>query len=468
MEHKQKSYYFLGVAGAGTSALASILISEGCRITGSDEAIFPPVSTYLDRLGIKYYTDFDAAHIPADTDAAIIGTSAKLHPETNPEYAEIIQRELPHYSFAEYLGQYTRGRENMVIAGSFGKSTLTSLITFIMKQAGRDPGYFIGAVPLDLDRTGDAGSDPLFIMEGDEYIVSNEKRLAKFLFYNPNHVLISSLIHDHVNVFPTLEEYEAPFADLIALVPPDGTLVCANQYDALHRLTHGRRVVWYGVDECDGYYAEGLQIGETTRFRLVTPEGERIPLETQLLGLHNIENIIGAAAILLERELVTAADLQAAVPKFRGVARRLDKKTTTSPIPVYEGFGSSYEKARSAIDAMLLHFPDRNLITVFEPHTFSWRNKDALEWYDSVFDGVGHVLMMPPPTHGAGSHQQLTQGEIVARVQKAGVSVEAVQSGDEVLKKLAAELQPKDIVLLLSSGPLDNLPATLPAMLDKK
>lgn len=464
----KKSFYFLGIAGAGTSALASILISEGHRVTGSDAGVFPPVSTYLDKLGIRYYQDFAAGHVPADTDAAIIGTTAKISPADNPEYAEIIRRKIPHYTFAEFLGQYTRQRENLVITGSFGKSTLTALLTFIMKQAGRDPGYFIGAVPLDLDRTGAAGTDSTFLIEGDEYIVSHEKRQAKFLFYNPNHVLISSLVHDHVNVFPTMESYEAPFAELIGMIPPEGKLVCARQYEPLHRLSRGRPVVWYGLEKGEGYYAEDLHIGEQSRFTLVTPAGARIDLQTQLLGMHNVENIVGAAAFLLELDLVTPAELQRAIPLFRGVERRLDRKTTVSKVPVYEGFGSSLEKARSAIDAILLHFPDRRTVVVFEPHTFSWRNHEALEWYDSVFKGVGRVLMLPPPTHGAGTHQQLTQDDIIARVGAAGVDVVPVSGAADVMERLSAEIRPDDIVLLLSSGPLDGLPALLPPVFDAR
>ncbi len=309
--------YFLGIAGAGMSALASVLASEGHRVSGSDGAVYPPVSTYLERLGIPYHRGFDAAHVPADADLAIIGSSASLKLAENPELAEIVRRGLPRYSFAEYLGQHTRDRTNVVIAGSFGKSTLTALCAVLLREAGRDPGYFIGAVPLDLDATGRWGADRQFLMEGDEYIVGGEDRRSKFQLYHPSHVLISSLVHDHLNVFPTIESYEAPFAELIRLLPPEGLLVCADAYRALHRLTEGRKVVWYGLGPCDGYNAEGVTPGEVTRFDIRTPGGARIPIETELLGLHNVENIVGAAALLLELGLIDAersATRRATVP----------------------------------------------------------------------------------------------------------------------------------------------------------
>ncbi len=460
--------YFLGIAGAGMSALASVLVSQGHTVTGSDDGVFPPVTTYLDGLGIPYRVGFDADLIPTDVDAAIIGSSAKLDLDHNPELKALIARGVPRYSFAEYLGLFTRDRESVVIAGSFGKSTLTAMAAVLLREAGRDPGYFIGAVPLDLDATGHAGRDRAFLIEGDEYIISDEDRRSKFVLYHPDCVLISSLIHDHLNVFPTIESYEAAFAELIALLPADRLLVCAHGFEALHRLTNGRRVVWYGLEPCPGYHADDVRIGEITRFDLVTPAGERIALETELLGLHNIENIVGAAALLLERGEVDADALQRGVRRFRGVARRLDKKTRVSRVPVYEGFGSSYEKARSAIEAIALHFPDRPAVVVFEPHTFSWRNSASLAWYDTVFQGVSRVLLLPPPAHGASSHEQLTQQSILERLRAADVQADGFASGSDILAELDRSLSGNEVVLLLSSGPMDGLAQSLPPRLEGK
>ncbi len=465
------NFYFLGIAGAGMSALASVLASQGHRVTGSDSGVFPPISDYLDARGIVWRDGFEAGKIPRDLDAAIIGSSAKLELDSNPELAELIRLGIPQFGFAEYLGRYTWGRDNLVITGSFGKSTLTALCAVLLRDAGRDPGYFIGAVPLDLDHTGYAGSDPTFLIEGDEYVISATDRRSKFALYHPKAVLISSLIHDHVNVFPTLADYERPFAELIANLPAEALLVCAHAFEGLHRLTQerkagGHKVVWYGRDACPGYYADNLLIGEISRFDLVTPGGLRIALETELLGLHNIENLVGAAALLLERGEIDQASLQRGTRKFRGVARRLDKKTQTSRVPVYEGFGSSYEKARSAIEAIALHFPDRPAIVIFEPHTFSWRNAQALVWYDTVFAGVSRVLVLPPPGHGAHSHDQLSQSQIADRIAASGVSVRAVADGDAVLSQLDCTLAGDEVVLLLSSGPLDGLAKSLPVHLD--
>jgi UDP-N-acetylmuramate: L-alanyl-gamma-D-glutamyl-meso-diaminopimelate ligase len=281
-------------------------------------------------------------------------------------------------------------------------------------------------------------------------------------------VLITSIVHDHVNVYPTMASYEAAFAGLIDALPAEALLVCADAYEPLHRLTRGRSVVWYGLAPCAGYWADHIEVAETTRFDLVTPGGDRIALATEMLGLHNIENIVGAAALLLERGAVDAESLRVGVARFRGVARRLDKKTRASRVPAYEGFGSSYEKARSAIEAIQLHFPSRPAVVVFEPHTFSWRDAAALDWYDRVFEGVARVIILAPPSHGAETHAQLTQDEILSRVRAAGVEAIGVLNGAEALAELQAFLKGDEVVLLLSSGPLDGLAVTAPVMLDAR
>jgi UDP-N-acetylmuramate: L-alanyl-gamma-D-glutamyl-meso-diaminopimelate ligase len=151
------------------------------------------------------------------------------------------------------------------------------------------------------------------------------------------------------------------------------------------------------------------------------------------------------------------------VASFAGIRRRLDR--LTSAVPVIEGFGSSYEKARSAIEALLLHYPHRPLTVVFEPHTFSWRSTDALSWYDTVFEGAARVLIVPPPTHGAASHHQSSFEDILARTAATGVAVEGVRTAEEATRALSA-LSGDEVVLLLSSGPLLGLPDSLPPVFD--
>ena len=460
--------HFTGVAGAGMSAAALMMREAGHQVSGSDEDVFPPMSTYVESLGFPFHRRFAAENLPADLDLLVQGTSAKLGGEANPEVAEARARGLPVTSFPEMVGQATAGRLNTVVAGSFGKSTCTALTAHVLRSCGVDAGWMVGAISPSLPDTGHWGAAPQMILEGDEYVVSQTDHRSKFVLYHPRDVLLTSLVHDHVNVFPTFADYEAPFRELLALLPPDGLLV-ARESAPIRAIADATscRVVWYDTARvAGGWWADEIVYGELSRFVLVRPDGGRLPLATTLLGEHNIENIVGVAAYLLERGLVSEAGLAAAVASFAGIRRRLDRLTTVSQVPVIEGFGSSYEKARSAIEALLLHYPHRPLTVVFEPHTFSWRSRDALPWYDTVFEGVARVLMIPPPTHGAATHHQSTYDEILARAAAAGVAVEPAPTAEAATAALSG-LHGDEVVLLLSSGPLLGLPETLPPVFDR-
>jgi UDP-N-acetylmuramate: L-alanyl-gamma-D-glutamyl-meso-diaminopimelate ligase len=458
--------HFTGIAGAGMSAAALMMREAGHAITGSDQDVFPPMSTYVEALGFPVTWAFDAANLPDGLDVLVLGASAKLGGEGNVEVQAARARGVRVTTFPELVGEATALRRNTVVAGSFGKSTCTALMAHILRACGVDAGWMIGAISPSLPDTGHWGAAPEVVLEGDEYIVGPNDRRSKFVLYHPRDVLLTSLIHDHVNVFPTFDDYVKPFAELLRLLPAEGLLV-AREHPAIRAIAGeaAARIVWYDTQPCDGWYRQDVTFGDTTRFTLVGPGGRRVALATTLLGEHNVENIVGVGAYLLERGLVDEAGLARAVESFGGIRRRLDRLTKASAVPVIEGFGSSYEKARSAIEALLLHYPHRPLTVVFEPHTFSWRNRDALPWYDTVFEGVAKVLVIPPPTHGAASHTQSSFDEILARVAAASVPVEGVETAEAATAALS-RLTGDEVVLLLSSGPLLGLPDSLPPVFD--
>ena len=203
------------------------------------------------------------------------------------------------------------------------------------------------------------------------------------------------------------------------------------------------------MDSGAAYEAAEIRYGERTRFAFMH-RGEKLgELETPLLGMHNVENIVGAAAYALELGRAPFEKVAAAVGDFPGVRRRLDNLAPSSMVPVLEGFGSSYEKARAAIEAMLLHFPDRTLTIVFEPHTFSWRNRASLHWYDDIFAGAETIFVLPPETQGASTHEQLSYEEILERIGERARRYEGPE-------RTAAALTGRDVVLVLTSGDLEG------------
>ncbi len=463
-----KKAHFIGIAGKGMSATALLLRQLGCQISGSDDGFYPPVSDYLARAKIPFSKGYKKEHIPPDADIIVIGKNAKLVPEANEEVRAAFASGKPVHSFADVLEELADGKETIVVAGSYGKSTCTALLAWCLTHAGRDPSYFIGEVTNGFDAYAHLGKSNVFVLEGDEYPSANWDDRSKFLHYRPKNVLLTSATHDHVNVFPTHAEYLAPFRSLLRLLPPDGLLV-ANQTEQFARalaLIHSGNTVFYALGDAT-WHADKIEFGDTTTFNLMRGPDVVASLATSLLGAHNIENIVGISAMLLEKKLLTPQELAPGIASFQGVKRRLDRKSEKTSIPIFEGFGSSYEKSRSAIAAIKTHFPARRLIVVFEPHTFSWRNRGALAWYDDVFEGAAKVFIYEPATQGAMTHDQLSQQEIVARVKKAGFDVEPMADPKTALGTIEKTLDRTDVILLLTSGNLGGLIETIPKLAER-
>lgn len=439
------------------SATALLLRQQGHSVSGSDEGFYPPASIILPREGISVSTPHAATNIPPQTTQFVIGKHAKLTAE-NPEVAAALSTGKPILSYPQVLAQLTKGRHNLVITGSYGKSTTTALITWALVANDKNPGYFIGALPKNMPLHAHMGQSETFVIEGDEYPSSNTDSTAKFLHYTPSAVLITAAMHDHVNIFPTQDDYLKPFQKLLAKLPEKALLVaCQDEPFALELAqgTHKGRTILYSLNDTTAhYYATNITYAETTTFTLISHGQNLGTFTTTQLGAHNLQNMVGAAAMLLEEKLLTPTQISTAFATFQGVARRMDKLTEHSPIPSYEGFGSSREKALAAIAAIRLHFPTKRLVIVFEPHTFSWRNRDAIHWYDTVFAEAKLVFVYQPPHHGAAAHNQSTHAEITARVAATGVPTIALDADES---KVIQKLQPNDVVLILSSGDMDGL-----------
>ena len=434
------------------SAVARILQESGWRVTGSDEGFYPPIADVIQRYEIPCAAPYRAENLPAEIDRVVIGMNAKLVPETNSEVAAAYATG-KRISFPGILSELTAGRETFVVAGSFGKSSCSAIAAWALERSGKNPGWFVGAESLNLPDNGRLGDGKLWVLEGDEYPACHWDKRSKFLFYNTRHLLLTSGAHDHVNIFPTIEDYLAPFEELVASLPTDGTLVACWNGENLAGIADksAARVVWYSGEEssADWWATEPLRTAGVTTFTLMHGTSEVCTLETSLLGGHNIENLVGVGALLLENDALTPEEYAVAVREFRGVRRRLERLTPATSLPVFNDFGSSFPKCRAGLDAILAGFPGRKVTVVFEPHTFSFRNRNALHWYDKLFLGAEAVLVLPPPDQGKATHEQVSQKEIATRIRSSGVKAVEIASRETLLDAIRAG---SELILIESSG----------------
>jgi UDP-N-acetylmuramate: L-alanyl-gamma-D-glutamyl-meso-diaminopimelate ligase len=467
-----RKVHFIGICGKGMSAVAKLLIDTGITVTGSDEGFYPPVSTYIEKNNIPFIKGYKRENIATDVDTVVISKHAKLVPEECDEvkYAFELkeQGKIEIKSFPEVLQELTKERENLVVVGSFGKSTCTSLLAHVLEYNKLDIGYFIGATPITPALNAHVGTHKNFVLEGDEYPSANWDMASKFMYYNAHDILLTALVHDHINIFKTHNEFKRPFFELIKKMPIEGKLVISMDDETIKLelnnilKLHKNAVTYSTENENANYFVKNINYGEFTTFDIcfTTEDGPQLlgNIETKLLGIHNIQNILGVTALVLEKKLLNFAQTREAVKKFEAVEGRLNEIKNSSKVKIFEGFGSSVDKAESAIDAIKLHFPNKNLKIIFEPYTFSWRDKEAIHWYDKVFLKAKKVYVYEPPTHGANTINQSSQAEIVERIIKSGIEAESIVDHESAVDKIISELDyENDIVLTLSPSDFGGL-----------
>lgn len=458
--------HIIGIAGVGMGATALLLKEAGWTVSGSDEGAYPPMSTSLSAQGINIQTPYRIENIPPHVDLFIVGKNAKLTRE-NPEVSAAYASGITVKDFAVVIGEMIQHRMPVVVTGSSGKSTTTALLAWCLHTHLPQSGYFVGAIVRDLPTPARLGTDPLFAIEGDEYPTGHDDSRSKFMHYHAHDVIVTSLSHDHVNIFPTPQSYEERFQELVSTLPSTGIAVlCSDDVRMASLIPYvSSTVVTYGTGPEALWRAHDITYGETTTFT-VTGGGQAYHLETALLGEHNIRNITAVCALLMSKKSITPEAFTTAVRTFTGVRRRLDRVTTSSRVPLYEGFGSSREKAQAAIRALKTHFPGRRLVVLFEPHTFSWRNAQTIHWYDDAFVGADILLVYHPGTHGQQTHEQLSHEAIISYLHNHGVAALPVRTPEEIIATLTETIVAGDLVLMLTSGNFEGAGDTLPAWFD--
>ncbi|MBI2627246.1 MAG: hypothetical protein HYW77_03330 [Parcubacteria group bacterium] len=449
------------------SATAKLLRDLGWSISGSDESYYPPVSTYLENHKIHFYKGYKKSNIPTNLDLIVIGKHARLIPKENEEVKAALNMNVPIKSFAQILGELSQNKNTIVVAGSYGKSTCAALLAWCLEKSGKKPSYFIGAVTKTPQENSKIGRGKIFILEGDEYPSSNWDNQSKFLHYHPKHLLLTSLAHDHINVFKTAKDYQKPFKKLIHLVPKRGTIVASSDGEGIKRAFKelNKKPIFYTATpqkKDKQWKAKNIVFGPTSSFDLFANNKKIVSLQTTLLGQHNLENIVGASALLLSARLISPKQLRSSILSFEAPYRRLDRKSVKTNIPIYEGFGSSYQKAKSAIGAMKLHFPLKKLIVFFEPYTFSWRSKKTINWYNDIFKRVDQIFVYKPPEFGSKTKNHLTLDEITKRIAKTNPGVIKEKKPKDALRFTKQNVDGNSAILFLSSGDFgDTMPEVI-------
>ena len=461
MTRTARRVHLLGVGGTGMGAFAYLLQQAGYEVTGSDQNLYPPMSEMLERWGIPALSPYDPANLDrARPDLVVVGNVIR---RDNPEATAVRERGIPQVSFPQALGDlFLESRHAIVIAGTHGKTTTSSMVAHLLDAAGRDPSFLVGGVLGNFGTSARLGQGEDFVVEGDEYDTAYFDKGPKFLHYRPRTLIFTSCEFDHADIYRDTAHYESAFERLMEILPADGLVLACATTEAPPRIARQARcrVETYsaapGVDA--DWTAEILSTDEAgTRFR-IRRQGEAL-LEASLPmgGRHNVENALSAFAACLSRG-ADPRKLADGLAGFRGVRRRQEVRGEVRGIRVIDDFAHHPTAVVETIAAVRATHPGRRLVAAFEPRSNTSRRSIHQEAYASSFDRADRVLIQSPLPHDRVPESERLDAEaLCARIRERGIFATAHGSADEILEALVEECRPGDVVLVMSNGSFGGL-----------
>ena len=379
--------HFIAIGGSAMHNLALALHEKGYHVSGSDDTIFEPSKSRLESRGLLPETfGWFPEKISEKLDAIVLGMHAKAD---NPELLKAQSLGLKIYSYPEFLYEQSKHKTRVVIGGSHGKTTITSMILHVMHYHDRDVDYMVGAQLEGFDVMVKLTEDNDFmVLEGDEYLSSPIDRRPKFHLYKPNIALLSGIAWDHINVFPTIENYEEQFSIFVDSIVKGGSINYNEEDEAVKRIVEASenpiRKIAYQTPE---YTVEN---GETL---LETPEG---PMPIEVFGKHNLNNLAGAKWIC-QHMGIDEDDFYEAISTFKGASKRLEKIAESSTSVAYKDFAHSPSKVEATTNAVKEQYPNRTLLACLELHTYSSLNAEFLKEYKGALDAADVAVVFYSP-----------------------------------------------------------------------
>ncbi|NUQ72622.1 MAG: UDP-N-acetylmuramate:L-alanyl-gamma-D-glutamyl-meso-diaminopimelate ligase [Polyangiaceae bacterium] len=466
--------HFIAVAGTGMGALAGLFKAAGHEVSGSDTAFHPPMGPALERWGIRLLQGFDPKNLDPKPDLVVVGNVCRPN---NPEARAALDQGLPVTTMAHALADHMlKGRSPLVVGGTHGKTTTSSMCAFLLAEAGRDPGFLIGGLPKNFDTSFRIAGQSLplvarderplrktpFVVEGDEYDTAFFEKTPKFWHYKPEVGIITSIEHDHIDIYPDEASYLAAFQGFVERIPKDGLLIVAA--DGRHAVNIAKSAA-----KCDvAYYAlEGDDTHGAPPHWLAAPasadeSGQSFDIYAggvlagraaiKVPGLHNVRNALAAIAAAVQGFGVPLATAIAAIARFEGVRRRQDLLYEIRGVRVYDDFAHHPTAVDETLRALRSRHPKGRLWAVFEPRSATACRSIHQEPYSHAFSAADRVLLAPLGRPDIPEPERLDTARLVRELNESGVAAEASPSVQAIIDTIAGQAAPGDTVALLSNG----------------
>ena len=467
-------YHLIGICGTAMASLAGMLQACGHRVTGSDENVYPPMSTMLSELGIKVMRGYSPAHLQPAPDCVIVGNAI---PRGNPEVEGALERKLLYRSLPEVIKEeFIRGRRSLVVAGTHGKTTTTSIAAWLADQGGLNPAYLIGGIAQNFGVSFHVTGSDYFIIEGDEYDTAYFDKGPKFMHYLPELAIVNNIEFDHADIYADLAAIKLAFRRFMNLVPGNGRLILGWDCPEVRNVVASFGQKLFTQIETFGtspearwqareiVYAEGL-----THFQIFREGESWAEFRTSLIGEFNVRNCL-AAIIAADAWGVERAAIATALASFKSVSRRCEIRGEVDGIIVIDDFAHHPTAVRETLIALRTKFPERRLLAIFEPRSWSSRLAVFQDDYASAFAPADYVIVAPVFDAGRATEKGrvLDPARLIEEIAAQNKPALAIGDVDEIVRTLSAELRSGDVVAIMSNGGFGGIHERLLMMLQAR
>ena len=440
------------------ASLAGMLQARGHRVTGSDQNVYPPMSTQLAELGIEIISGYRAENADIDADIVVVGNAIS---RGNAELEEVLNRKLVYRSQAEIVQEeFIRGRRSLVVAGTHGKTTTTSIAAWMCEVGGLDPSFLVGGVVQNFGASFRVRESGYFIIEGDEYDTAYFDKKPKFMHYLPEIAIINNIEFDHADIYDDIEDIKWEFSRLMNLVPSNGRLIAGIDSPVVRDVLaemEGKlftTIETFGFSEDAKWQARDIEFADdATRFA-VTRDGEEWGrFETHLIGDFNVRNCL-AVIIAADAWGISQEKMREALLSFRSVKRRVEIRGTENGVTIIDDFAHHPTAVEETLKALRTKYTGRRLIAVFEPRTWSSRLAVFQEPYSRAFTYADYVIIAGVyNTSKAGElGKVLDVNELVEEISRQGKPVMSFPDADTIVEHLSHEMREGDVVAVMSNG----------------
>jgi len=448
----------MGICGTGMASLAGMLKHKGYQVTGSDQNVYPPMSLFLEQLSIPVMSGYSPENLSPTPDLVIVGN---VITRLNIEAVELSRLKLPYLSFPQALKHFAfKTKRSVVISGTHGKTTTSSLAAWVLEKAGMDPGFMIGGIPLNFRSNFKLGKGDCFLIEGDEYDTAFFDKGPKFLHYDPWVTILTSIEFDHADIYRDLDHVIENFRKLIRLIPQEGLLIANSDDPVVMAEINGATcpVITYGFSDKACFTATDVFVEDAFTRLTVLKDGKKyLSVSTPMYGNHNISNLLSVIA-LADFLGIPAKPLADAAETFEGIKRRQELIGEKQGVLILDDFAHHPTAVRETIEAVKEKYKGRRLIAVFEPRSNSSRRNIFQHQYASAFEAADLVMIPEPPMmEKIPQEERFSSKRLTEDLGKKEKPAFYFSDTNQLLEAMVSESRPNDIFLIMSNGGFDNI-----------